>query len=58
MQLLLEMCKWQKIPVFGSIKPAITLSNVVLPHPLGPKIAVSFPDGIFNETFSNATTDC
>ena len=43
------------LPVVGSMRPAITLSKVVFPHPLGPKMAVSLAAGTFSETFSSAT---
>src|SRR5205809_89642 len=43
-------------PACGLISPASTLRRVVLPAPLGPKIASVCPGARLNETPSSATT--
>src|SRR5881628_3160213 len=44
------------VPRCGRIRPASTLSSVVLPAPFGPKTASVWPGARVNETSSSATT--
>jgi hypothetical protein len=41
-------------PALGSIRPAIVLSSVDLPEPLGPMTAVTLPRGMANVDRSRA----
>ena len=43
-------------PASGVSKPATTLSSVVLPEPLGPRMVSSSPEATSSETPSSATT--
>src|SRR5688572_26514255 len=44
------------LPASGVSKPATTLSRVVLPDPLGPRMVSSSPEAMSSETPSSATT--
>lgn len=44
------------LPLSATSKPTASMSNVVLPEPLGPYSAANSPDSIVNETPSTART--
>src|SRR5918999_101711 len=47
--------RWMR-PSVGFSRPAIILSNVVFPHPEGPRNEISFPSGSSSSTPATATT--
>ena len=44
-------------PVSGTSSPAMILSNVVFPHPLGPRTTAVFPEATSIDTLSSARCD-
>src|SRR5918999_4732919 len=48
-------CRWMR-PSVGFSRPAIIRSNVVFPHPEGPRKEISFPSGSSSSTPATATT--